>query len=169
MRRKTIKRQEYLPDWRALAVNIAQKNEGKIKRIRAKNRNLVSDKLTQKPPIGFEGPEIIGYRWLPRPKSHTEGADYYVARVAGNALNGARIYDGDWIMIRTANFAAPGQLVVVELPEGKTVRFYFPLPNGKVVLRSANKAFKDRRYSAKQVKIKGVVVTSGRDWTEGGA
>lgn len=108
--------------------------------------------------------EILRYRKIPEPLKHRPGDQYYVMKVNGDSLLNERILDGDWIVYRVGRTANPGQLCVIATPHGETIKFFWPQDDGTVILRSANPDFPDQIWLAEEIKIRGVVVQSGRDW-----
>lgn len=115
-------------------------------------------------PVDLGDARIVGYRWLPKPVGATPQDQYLVATVTGDSLRDARIADGDWVMFRVNSQAQPGQLCVIATPDGLTVKFFHPQPDGTVRLRSAHPQHPDRQWEATDIKIRGVVVASGQDW-----
>lgn len=146
MKPKTSKDQR--PDWRALAADIAQKNAARVP--------------------GLSDATITNYRYVPAPKNALPSDQYVITNVTGNSLSKVGIREGDWIMWKMTSKAKPGDLVVVSIPTGVTVKFYHPRPDGEIVLSSKHRAIRDHRYLPTEIEIRGVVVTNGHDWTEGG-
>ncbi len=109
--------------------------------------------------------KIIGHRWLPEPDSDTGFKEFFIIKILGNSLIDERIASGDWVMYGAADEAKAGQLIIANTPNGLTVKFYHPTPNGTVTLKPANRKHKDQVYSSSEIEIWGVVVSSGRDWT----
>lgn len=109
--------------------------------------------------------KILGYRDVPAPKNHNPLHQYVMTTIAGNSLIDAHIADGDWILWRVDHKAKTGDLVVVATPYGVTVKYWHPKPDGTVRLHSANKLYKPQVWLISEVKIRGVVVMSGRDYT----
>jgi repressor LexA len=65
----------------------------------------------------------------------TDEDDKFALRVAGNAMIGEHIQDGDFVVIRKAKSAKSGDIIAIRDDEGEaTLRRYFPLPKGGVRL-----------------------------------
>lgn len=108
--------------------------------------------------------EILRYRKIPQPLRHRPGDQYYLMKINGDSLRDEGILSGHWIVYRVSRSANAGQLCVLATPHGETVKFFWPQPDGTVVLRSANPDFPDQVWEQADIQIRGIVVQSGRDW-----
>lgn len=79
----------------------------------------------------------------------------YVLQVRNEAMTGAGILPGDYIIVRQQDTAADGQIVVALIGEEATVRRYYRTEDG-VRLEAAND--KIEPVTAPDVKVLGVVV-----------
>lgn len=108
--------------------------------------------------------QIVGYRYMPTPLFDNPNDRYVVMRVSGDSLIDARIHSGDWVMYRMTESAPSGSLAVIATPNGLTVKFFHPRPDGTVSLESANAKFRPQVWLESELVIRGVVVFSGIDW-----
>ena len=64
----------------------------------------------------------------------------FILRVSGDSMIEAHITDGDYVVIQKQPFAAPGQIVVAQTPEGEaTLKYWYP-EEGRIRLQPANAA-----------------------------
>lgn len=87
------------------------------------------------------------------------GGDVYALKVKGDSMIDALVADGDWIIIRHQQTAAPREMVVAWLKdrEETTLKYYLPEGN-QVVLQPANPAYQPIPVAADQLEIQGKVV-----------
>jgi len=84
--------------------------------------------------------------------------EHYALVVEGDSMTGAGIMDGDTVIIRRAN-RAPDGTIVVALVDGFEVTLKKLHTKGKsVALEPANPAYQTRIFSADRVEIQGVLV-----------
>jgi len=85
--------------------------------------------------------------------------DSFLLRVKGDSLKDAYIFDGDIIIVNPNGAVNDGQIVVAVLDDSAVVKRFYR-ENGKIILKSENKAYKpieiDVNYD--RFKIVGVVV-----------
>ena len=111
---------------------------------------------------------IMRIRWMPAPLSDRPPDRYMAIYVDGDSLLDARIHPGDWVMFRMQDFAEDGQLVVVAHGHGVCVKYWHPIDDETVELRSANPRFKPQTWGIEQLRIRGVVVMAGQDFEKEG-
>lgn len=102
---------------------------------------------------------IEGYVWTDR----NHGAEYFALRVRGDSMNGARIYDGDIILVRRQNVVEDGEIAVILVNDDATIKRYHC--NGSTVIlspQSTNPVHQPQIYSLKEnrISILGKVVES---------
>ena len=84
--------------------------------------------------------------------------EHYALEVEGDSMTGAGIMDGDTVIIRRAN-RAPDGTIVVALVDGFEVTLKKLHTKGKsVALEPANPAYQTRIFSADRVEIQGILV-----------
>ncbi len=79
----------------------------------------------------------------------------YLLRVRGESMIEAGIHDGDWIAIRKADTAQPGEIVIA-MRDGEVTVKELAIEAGYVVLKPHNKAMKPIRIPPDEVSIVGV-------------
>jgi repressor LexA len=84
-----------------------------------------------------------------------EDDDDYVLRVRGDSMIGAGILEGDYVVVRPAQTAANGEIVVALIEDEATVKRYFKERNG-IRLQAENPDYEPIR--SKDAKVLGKVV-----------
>lgn len=80
----------------------------------------------------------------------------FVLSVSGDSMIDAQIADGDYVVVRKAREASPGQIVVAQTDDGEaTLKYWFP-EKGRIRLQPANSTMKP--IYVKDAKILGVLV-----------
>lgn len=79
---------------------------------------------------------IEGYE--PTPKSWLHGGEYFYLRAKGNSMTGARINDGDLVLIRKQPEVENGQIAAVLLANDEAVLKRLYKNNDQLVLQSEN-------------------------------
>lgn len=95
-----------------------------------------------------------------------DGSDVALIQIDGTGLEHEGFLDGDRLVLNLRfqqSQIRPGELVVVNLPDGKTVvrRIFFG-DDGQIILRSSNPRVKDRNFDSNQVRIDGIVMELSR-------
>ena len=85
------------------------------------------------------------------------GQPHYVLRVAGDSMIEEGIHDGDFVVVRGAESAVSGEMVVALIDGEATLKRYFP-ENGQVRLQPANAAMEPIWVRPDRLTIQGVVV-----------
>lgn len=81
---------------------------------------------------------ILG--WEITPKSWLNGGEYFYLRAEGDSMIGARIHDGDLLLIRRQPEVEDGEIAAVVVEDECTMkRVYFR--NGSVILQAENPAY----------------------------
>jgi repressor LexA len=82
--------------------------------------------------------------------------DLFALEVSGNSMIEAQIADGDYVVVRRQNTAAPGSMVIARTDEGEaTLKYWFP-EKGRIRLQPANSEMEPIYVT--QVEVVGVVV-----------
>ncbi len=86
------------------------------------------------------------------------GGEHFALEVVGDSMIEAGIHDGDTVIIKRANSATNGEIVValVEHEEATLKRIY--RQNGKVSLEAANPNYETRHFGPDQVEVQGKLV-----------
>lgn len=81
--------------------------------------------------------------------------EHYALQVVGDSMVEAGIFDGDFALIRKADEARDGEIVVALIDGSEATLKYFHREKGMVRLDPANVAHEPQRYLASRVKIQG--------------
>lgn len=79
--------------------------------------------------------DIEGYE--PTPKEWVEGGDYFYLRAKGNSMAGARIFDGDLLLIRKQPAVENGEIAAVLIDDESYLKRVF-YNGAQVILQSEN-------------------------------
>ena len=81
--------------------------------------------------------------------------EHYALEVAGDSMVEAGILDGDYALVRKAETARDGEIVVALVNNGEATLKYFRREGSMVRLDPANRAYDPQRYRPAQVRIQG--------------
>lgn len=98
---------------------------------------------------------IEGSSSLPVPAALLGPGDHYALEVAGDSMVEAGILDGDYALIRKAEVAKEGDIVVALVDGQDATLKYFHRDGSTVRLDPANGAYQSQRYPAARVLIQG--------------
>lgn len=99
--------------------------------------------------IVFE--EIEGYETTP--KDWTSGGDFFYLRAKGDSMIGARIFDGDLLLIRKQPEVEDGEIAAVLIDDESVLKkVYFR--DGTIILQSENQAYPPLMYTLKDKNVK---------------
>jgi len=109
--------------------------------------------------------DVIG--WLPVPETMQADA---VVRVRGVSMVEAGILPGDYVLVKRADAARPGSVVVARIGDELTCKVYDVDENGMVWLRARNRGVPDiPLHGDEGAEVVGIVVGVFRDWSRGEA
>ena len=81
---------------------------------------------------------------------------YFVLQVSGESMIDAQIADGDYVIIKKAREAQPGQIVMAQTDDGEaTLKKWYPEAN-RIRLEPANRSM--RPIYVKDAKVLGVLI-----------
>ncbi len=104
----------------------------------------------------FEQSDTLDLEHVFGPRTGSTGATYAL-QVTGDSMQDEGILDGDYVIVRRADTARPGERVVALLPDGETtLKTFFREPDGSIRLQPANEAFEP--IIVKECRIQGIVV-----------
>ncbi len=104
----------------------------------------------------FEQSDTLDLEHVFGPRIGSTGATYAL-QVTGDSMQDEGILDGDYVIVRRADTARPGERVVALLPDGETtLKTFFREPDGSIRLQPANDAFEP--IIVKECRIQGIVV-----------
>jgi len=81
--------------------------------------------------------------------------EHYALEVSGDSMIEAGILDGDYALIRRAETARDGEIVVALIDDNEATLKYFRREGQMVRLDPANHAYSPQRYMAGQVRVQG--------------
>ncbi|MBV9841127.1 MAG: transcriptional repressor LexA [Sphingomonadaceae bacterium] len=81
--------------------------------------------------------------------------EHFALEVAGDSMVEAGILDGDYALIRRAENARDGEIVVALIDESEATLKYFRKEGGMVRLDPANRRYDPQRYRPDQVRVQG--------------
>jgi repressor LexA len=83
------------------------------------------------------------------------GGEHYALEVAGDSMVEAGILDGDYALIRRADTARDGDIVVALIEDSEATLKYFRKEGAMIRLDPANRAYDPQRYRPEQVRVQG--------------
>jgi repressor LexA len=96
-----------------------------------------------------------GQSMLSVPAALLGSGEHYALEVAGDSMVEAGILDGDYALIRKADTARDGDIVVALIDDSEATLKYFRHEGQMVRLDPANRAYDPQRYKPDQVRIQG--------------
>jgi repressor LexA len=95
----------------------------------------------------------------PLPADLTGEGDLFMLRVRGQSMIDAGILDGDYVVARSQDTAAKGDIVVAGIPGDEATVKTFSRKGSKIVLLPSNTTMEPMEYTPDEVRIFGRVVT----------
>jgi repressor LexA len=92
------------------------------------------------------------------PPDMISGGEHYALEVKGDSMIEAGIFDGDTVIIRNANTATPGEIVVALVDEEEATLKRFRRKGASIALEAANPAYETRIFGPDRVKVQGRLV-----------
>jgi repressor LexA len=92
------------------------------------------------------------------PPDMIAGGEHYALEVKGDSMIEAGIFDGDTVIIRNANTASPGEIVVALVDEEEATLKRFRRKGASIALEAANPAYETRIFGPDRVKVQGKLV-----------
>jgi repressor LexA len=84
--------------------------------------------------------------------------EHYALEVKGDSMIEAGIFDGDTVIIRNADTASPGEIVVALVDEEEATLKRFRRKGASIALEAANPAYEPRIFGPDRVKVQGKLV-----------
>ncbi|PZU10170.1 transcriptional repressor LexA [Sphingomonas sp.] len=81
--------------------------------------------------------------------------EHYALEVSGDSMVEAGILDGDYALVRKADTARDGEIVVALVDESEATLKFFRREGSMVRLDPANRAYDPQRYKPNQIRIQG--------------
>ncbi|WP_157019828.1 transcriptional repressor LexA [Mesorhizobium xinjiangense] len=92
------------------------------------------------------------------PPDMISGGEHYALEVKGDSMIEAGIFDGDTVIIRDAQTANPGDIVVALVDEEEATLKRFRRKGASIALEAANPAYETRIFGPDRVKVQGRLV-----------
>jgi repressor LexA len=92
------------------------------------------------------------------PPEMISGGEHYALEVRGDSMIEAGIFEGDTVIIRHANTANPGDIVVALVDDQEATLKRFRRRGASIALEAANPAYETRIFGPDRVKVQGRLV-----------
>ena len=92
------------------------------------------------------------------PPDMISGGEHYALEVKGDSMIEAGIFDGDTVIIRNADTASPGEIVVALVDEEEATLKRFRRKGASIALEAANPAYETRIFGPDRVSVRGRLV-----------
>lgn len=94
---------------------------------------------------------------LPVPAALLGPGDHYALEISGDSMVEAGILDGDYALVKTADEAREGQIVVALIDDHEATLKYYRREGSMVRLDPANRDYSPQRYRPGQVRVQGTL------------
>lgn len=121
----------------------------------AANENILEIPLHGRIAAGAPIEALEGQSSLSVPAALLGPGEHYALEVAGDSMVEAGILDGDYALIRRAESAREGQIVVALVDDNEATLKYFRREGAMVRLDPANRAYDPQRYAPDRVRVQG--------------
>lgn len=121
----------------------------------AANENVLEIPLHGRIAAGAPIEALEGQSSLSVPAALLGPGEHYALEVAGDSMVEAGILDGDFALIRRAETARDGQIVVALIDDGEATLKYFRREGAMVRLDPANRSYDPQRYAPDRVRVQG--------------
>ena len=95
---------------------------------------------------------------IPVPPTLLSSGDHYALEVTGDSMINAGILDGDTVIIRKADTANTGDIVVALVDDNEATLKRLRRRGDSIALEAANPAYETRLYGSDRVRIQGTLV-----------
>jgi repressor LexA len=92
------------------------------------------------------------------PPEMLSGGEHYALEVKGDSMIEAGIFDGDTVVIKNAQTANPGDIVVALVDDEEATLKRFRRKGASIALEAANPAYETRIFGPDRVKVQGRLV-----------
>ena len=100
---------------------------------------------------------LEGQSTLAVPAALLGAGEHYALEVSGDSMVEAGILDGDFALIRKADTAREGEIIVALVDDSEATLKYFRREGSMVRLDPANRAYQPQRYAPNQVRVQGLL------------
>ena len=98
------------------------------------------------------------------PEELTKNGEHYGLKVSGDSMIEAGINDGDTVIVRKANTANNGQIVVALIDDHEAMLKRIRKKGKVIALESANKRYETKIFGPDRVKVQGILVSLYRNF-----
>ena len=98
------------------------------------------------------------------PESLSKNGEHFGLKVSGDSMIEAGINDGDTVIVRKANTANNGQIVVALIDDQEAMLKRLRKKGKVVALESANKRYETKIFGPDRVKVQGILVSLYRNF-----
>jgi len=95
---------------------------------------------------------------IPVPATMIGGGEHYALEVTGDSMINAGILDGDTVIIKKADSANTGDIVVALVDDAEATLKRLRRRGDSIALEAANPAYETRLYGADRVRVQGTLV-----------
>jgi len=121
----------------------------------AANENILEIPLHGRIAAGLPIEALEGQSTLSVPAALLGPGEHYALEVSGDSMVEAGILDGDYALIRRAETARDGEIVVALVADREATLKYFRREGAMIRLDPANRAYDPQRYKPDQIRIQG--------------
>jgi len=100
---------------------------------------------------------LEGQSTLAVPAALLGAGEHYALEVSGDSMVEAGILDGDFALIRKADTAREGEIIVALVDDAEATLKYFRREGSMIRLDPANRAYQPQRYAPNQVRVQGLL------------
>lgn len=100
---------------------------------------------------------LEGQTTLAVPAALLGAGEHFALEVSGDSMVEAGILDGDYALIRKADTAREGEIIVALVDDSEATLKYFRREGSMVRLDPANRAYQPQRYAPNQVRVQGLL------------
>jgi len=122
---------------------------------KAANENVLDIPLHGRIAAGVPIEALEGQSTLSVPAALLGPGEHYALEVSGDSMVEAGILDGDYALIRRADVARDGEIVVALIADAEATLKYFRREGAMIRLDPANRSYDPQRYKPDQVRIQG--------------
>ena len=98
------------------------------------------------------------------PQELSKNDEHFGLKVSGDSMTGVGINDGDTVIIKKANTAENGKIVVALIDDNEAMLKIMRKKGNSIALESANKRYETKIYGPDRVKVQGVLVSLYRNF-----
>lgn len=157
--------QSTTPPPRGFNPSVIEGSKDKVEPIRSKPQEQVEDNGSLSVPVMGRiaaGVPISAIQHTTHnitvPTDMLGGGDHYALEVKGDSMIDAGIFDGDTVVIKDANNANPGDIVVALVDDEEATLKRFRRKGASIALEAANPAYETRIFGPDRVKVQGKLV-----------